>query len=113
MSWAAAAAICGRSRPVIAAEAPSSDQKLWANLGRNLGRLGLRDRIRLQEIAAQFVGTQLGRAAVFALWRDSYFRRQFGIAEFSAEPHHEYRKTGGGVAVDAYLPIVPAGKDLR
>jgi len=39
--------------------------------------------------------------------------RRFRIPEFSAAPHTGHVRLGGGVAFDAYLPIVPASKDHK
>ena len=39
--------------------------------------------------------------------------RKFRIPELSATPHTGHVKVGGGIAFDAYLPIVPATKQSR
>jgi hypothetical protein len=39
--------------------------------------------------------------------------RKFRIPEFSAAPHTGHVRIGGGVAFDAYLPLVPATKDNK
>ena len=39
--------------------------------------------------------------------------RGFRIPEFSATPHTGHVRVGGGIAIDAYLPIVPATKKSR
>jgi hypothetical protein len=39
--------------------------------------------------------------------------RKFRIPEFSANPHTGHVRIGGGVAVDVYLPIIPATKQSR
>jgi hypothetical protein len=39
--------------------------------------------------------------------------RKFRIPEFAATPHVGHVRVGGGVAFDAYLPIIPATKDNK
>lgn len=39
--------------------------------------------------------------------------RRFAIAEFSTTPHRANRRTGGGVAINAFIPIIPASKTSR
>jgi hypothetical protein len=39
--------------------------------------------------------------------------RQFRIPELLATPHHGITRTGGGIAFDAYLPIIPATKTSK
>jgi hypothetical protein len=39
--------------------------------------------------------------------------RGFRIPEFSANPHTGHVRVGGGIAIDGYLPIIPATKQSR